>query len=304
MYRSLLVPVDRSSFAEQALPLALGIARRANARLDLVEVHANYDLDDRHAGWAPFNRQLDAARKQQEQLYLDATAKWLSSVSPVSVTAAVLPGSNVRAEFVADSILERARASGTDLIVVATRALGRLNRLGFGSVADELVCRSGVPVLVLPPGQAARGVVPEPAVNDVLVPLDGSPLAQQVLGPALDLARLLEARCCLLRVVEPPPPSGHGSGELPGKAQAEAYLERVAKGLREQGLHIRTRAVVARHPAEAILAEAASQPGSLIALATHGRGGLSRLLLGSVAYKLVRAATSPVLVYRPSGKGS
>jgi nucleotide-binding universal stress UspA family protein len=160
-----------------------------------------------------------------------------------------------------------------------------------------------VPVLVLPPGQTASGVVPEPTVNDVLIPLDGSPLAEQVLAPALDLARLMEARCSLLRVVEPTPSRGHGSGGLPGKAQAEAYLERVAGRLRERGLQVRTRSVVARHAAEAILEEAASQAGSLIALATHGRGGLSRLLLGSVAYKLVRAAASPVLVYRPSGKG-
>src|SRR5271165_560475 len=104
MYRSLLVPLNRSSFAEQALPLALSIARRANARLDLVEVHALYALEDPTAGWLPFESNRAAEFKHQEQLYLDATAKWLASVSPVSVTAGVLSGSTVLRSMVADSI--------------------------------------------------------------------------------------------------------------------------------------------------------------------------------------------------------
>src|SRR5882672_3103306 len=100
MYLSLLVPLDRSSFAEQALPLALSIAQRANARLDLVEVHALYALEDPTAGRLPFEPQRDAERQQQEQLYLDATAKWLTSMSSVSATAGVLSGSVVLPETV------------------------------------------------------------------------------------------------------------------------------------------------------------------------------------------------------------
>jgi nucleotide-binding universal stress UspA family protein len=176
---------------------------------------------------------------------------------------------------------------------MATRAQGLQKRLGFGSVADQLVRRAGVPVLVLPPREAAPGVIPEPTLDEILVPLDGSPLAEQVLGPALDLARLMEARCGLLRVAV----------GLPEVAKAEEYLNGVATRLRGQGLQVRTRVLVARHAAEAILEEAAARTGSLIALATHGRGGLTRLLLGSVASKLVRAATSPLLVYRPTARG-
>src|SRR5258708_37874782 len=93
MYLSLLVPLDRSPCAEQALPLALSIARRANARLDLVEVHALYALEDPHAGWASFEPDRDAECTQQEQLYLAATAKWLTSMSAVSATARAPSGS-------------------------------------------------------------------------------------------------------------------------------------------------------------------------------------------------------------------
>jgi len=139
-------------------------------------------------------------------------------------------------------------------------------------------------------------------MRNILIPLDGSALAEQVLGPALDLARLVEARCVLLRVVEPRS-SPHNGTPDGSRKEAAAYLERVAARMREQGVSAQARVVVARHVAEAILEEAAAQGSDLIALATHGRGGLTRLLRESVADHLVRAAASPVLVYRPNGKG-
>jgi nucleotide-binding universal stress UspA family protein len=128
MYLSLLVPLDRSSFAEQALPLALSIARRANARMDLAEVHALYALENPTAGWGPFDPDEDAERKRQERLYLGATAKWLASASPVTVTVGVISGSAALPAWVADGILERARAGQADLIVMATHGRGPLSR--------------------------------------------------------------------------------------------------------------------------------------------------------------------------------
>jgi nucleotide-binding universal stress UspA family protein len=303
MYRSVLVPLDRSSFAEQALPWAVSIARRANARLDLVEVHALYALDHPKAAWVPYDSARDAERQRQEQLYLDATAKWVTSVSPVPSTAAVLPGSALLPQTVADSVLERARAGQADLIVMATHGRSALSCYGLGSVADELVRRAPMPVLLVRPSAAAPHIIPEPVLENILIPLDGSALAERGVEPALDLAGLMEARVSLLRAVGSCPAAGdRGAGGPPEKGQAEVYLERVAGGLREQGLQVRTHVVAARHAAAAILAEAAAQGIDLIALATHGRGGLRRLLLGSVAHRLVRGAASPVLVYRPDGK--
>ena len=205
--------------------------------------------------------------------------------------------------MVADIILERARAGNADLIVMATHGRGPLSRFLAGSVADELIRRAGVPVLLVRPSEKAPEIIPERVLDNILIPLDGSALAEQVLEPALDLAQLMEARCSLLRVVESrSSPASRASGGPPEKAQAEAYLEHVAAKVREQGVSVRTRVVVARHAVAAILEVAAAQASNLIALATHGRGGLRRLLLGSVADMLVRAAASPVLVYRPTGK--
>jgi len=303
MFHSLLVPLDRSSCAEQALPLALSIARRAKARLNLVEVHALYALDDPTAGRAAFEPDLDAECQQQEQLYLDATAKWVTAVSPVSITTGVLSGSTVLPDTVADSILERARTGQADLIVMTTHGRGPLNRFGLGSVADELIRRAPIPVLLVRPGEKATGLIPEPVLDHILIPLDGSALAEQVLAPALALARLMGAWCSLLRVVESrSSPEDRGPDASPDRMQAEAYLKRIAGRLREQGVQVRTRVVVARHAAEAIREEAEAQASHLIALATHGRGGLKRLLLGSVADQLIRTAAAPVLVYRPTGR--
>src|SRR5262249_55044103 len=167
-----------------------------------------------------------------------------------------------------------------DLIVMATHGGRLLSRSGPGSVADELLRRTRVPVLLVRPGARAARMLPEPVLDNVLIPLDGSALAEQVLPPALELARLMEARCSLVRVVgsSPSPAAGVPDG-VSEQARAEAYLEGVAARARGQGLEVRTRVALARRAAEAILEEAAAQASNLIAVATHGRGGLRRLLL-------------------------
>jgi nucleotide-binding universal stress UspA family protein len=294
MFRTVLVPLDGSPLAEQALPWALSIARRAGARLELVRGHALYALAEPAAAFAPYDPRSEAKCRQREQLYLDATARWLAGVRAVPTGTAVLggvPGMH------AEALLGRVRQTRPDLIVMTTHGRGRVGRFLLGSTADELVRRSEVPVLVLHPQEFAPELLPEPLVETVLVPLDGSPLAEQVLGQAADLARLLDAPLTLLRVEEPAPPSPAG-GKL-GCGNGRTYLERLAGPLREQGLAVRTRIVASRHPAEAILEEARACSSALIALATHGRGGASRALLGSVADALVRGAPCPVLVHCP-----
>ncbi len=92
MVGTILVPLDGSPFAEQALPWALSVARRAGAHLELVRVHVLYALKDPHAGWCPFDPAEEAECKRQEQLYLDATAKRLSAVTPVAITSALVEG--------------------------------------------------------------------------------------------------------------------------------------------------------------------------------------------------------------------
>jgi nucleotide-binding universal stress UspA family protein len=293
MYTSILVPLDGSSFAQQALLLALSVARRARARLELVQVHASYGFEV---------ADLDIQREQQEESYLDATAKWAASVAPVSVAVHVLPGQAVVAETVADRILERGHAIGADLIVCATRMHG-LPRIEPGGVAVELIRRAAIPVLLVQESKECPPITEEPVLDNILICLDGSSLAEHVLGPALDLARLIDAHIVLLRIVDSRPSLfDRASRGTSTTMEGEAYMELITRKLREHGLQLQTRVVAARRHSEAILEEAMLQGSNLIALTTHGQSGLKRLLLGSVADQLIRSATSPVLVCCPTGK--
>jgi nucleotide-binding universal stress UspA family protein len=103
MFRTLMVPLDRSSFAEQAVPLALSIARRTEAKFTLVSAHTLYALDDPAGARLPFDPTLDMQCRQQEQLYLDATARRFAAADRVSVNTAIVDG------LVAEALLERCR---------------------------------------------------------------------------------------------------------------------------------------------------------------------------------------------------
>jgi len=307
MFRSVLVPLDGSRFGEQALPLALTVARRAGARLELVHKHvppAPLHPD----GMLAREHALDTTSRAQEQAYLDGVAGRLARAGNITVTSALVEGPTVEA------LDEHAVGTGADLVVMTTHGRGPLSRFWLGSVADALLRRLPMPVLLVRPGEEEEpDRTAAPALRHVLVPLDGSPHAEEILKPALALGALTGADYTLLRVVEPVPVVGV---DLPGYAaagtdlasldklqgDARVYLNGVAARLRGQGLHVQTRVAVNAQAAGAILDEAGRRGQDLIALETHGRGGLARLLLGSVADKVLRGATTPVLVHRTPEK--
>jgi nucleotide-binding universal stress UspA family protein len=298
MIRSILVPLDGSPFGEQAVPLALEIARRAQAAVQLIHVH-QLIASPWSGSELAMDVELETDLRRQEQDYLEKTAQRLKGEVPV--TTALLEGP------VAEVIHERALGCGADLIVMSTHGRGPLSRFWLGSVADQLIRRTAAPLLLVRPHEGEAAPV---AVHHVLVPLDGSEQAEQVLGPSLDLAALLAADVELLRVVEPViVPDRRWAGNATSgvdpelvhrlAADARGYLERVVISLDGMESRVTPQVVVNRRAADAILAEAGARPGTLVALATHARAGLARLVMGSVADKVIRGTTGPVLVYRP-----
>jgi nucleotide-binding universal stress UspA family protein len=313
MYHSILVPLDGSTFGEHALPLALSLARRSGARLQLVHVHCPAAVVSPEGATLYFD-DFEAELKGSARAYLDGVVQRLHTISnsrvPLELEPVLLEG------YVADALHARA-AAGADLVVMTTHGRGPLGRFWLGSVADELVRHSPAPVLLVRPDEARPDLNRDPPLPHVLVPLDGTPLAEQILGPAADLASLVGADITLLRVIKPVLPSVPlQGGSLGGRAEeliarvevihaqlrqdAQEYLDKMAQPLRGRSLLVQTRVVVADHPATAILREAAELRGGAVALATHGRRGLSRLFLGSVADKVVRASPVPVLLLRPT----
>jgi nucleotide-binding universal stress UspA family protein len=311
MFHSILTPLDGSPFGEHALPLAVAICRRSGATLRLLHVQqplaAVYGETPLFREDATLEPVVRARQRQGGMSYLNDVASRLPALPAGRIGRIVAEGE------VGAAIAEQAKQFATDLVVMTTHARGPLGRFWLGSVADALVRAVAAPVLLVPGGEEPHA----PArVGRILVPLDGSPLAQQMVAPAADLAAAMGAEVLLLRVVAPIlVPSffvegGVGMGlidELERLDEEEKrwcriagkYLDHVAATLAERGLKVSTRVVLHAQPAEAIREEAGREGIDLIALATHGRSGLSRLILGSVADRVVRGGGRPVLVQRP-----
>ena len=278
----ILVPLDGSDLAEQALATAVTIARRRGFALRLVHVHVPHAADPIHVEGLPVvDEHLRPQRHRHEQAYLDRVRD--RAASGMTASTAILHGQPAAA------LAEEARASGAAWIVMTTHGRGGLERAWLGSVADELVRVSPVPLLLVRPQAGAA-----PArLQTILVPLDGSPLAEGILEHAVRLAGG-HAGCELVLLEVLTDEEGGNRRE-----EAERYLEGVGRRLAAAGSRVRTRVKVAADAASAILADVRSENADLVALATHGRSGLVRVALGSVADKVVRGATVPILLFRP-----
>lgn len=302
MYDSILVPLDGSAVAEQALPVASSIARLSDATLRLVHVHTPH-----HPiyveGMPVIDESFRSRRKEHEQAYLKGVGERLASETGLTITCALLQGS------VAETIAEYARSTGAGLIVMTTYGQGGFARAWLGSVTDALVRCSPTPILVVRPTEGAQDADRSPTFQRILIPLDGSGLAEQILAHALALGTLMQAEYTLLHVVQP----AALGGALPavfapevdpnvlqqGEAAAQDYLDGVAARLRTKGARVQTHVLVSSQPAAAILDDARQKGIELIAMASHGRSGLARLLLGSITDKVLRGADVPLLLYRP-----
>jgi nucleotide-binding universal stress UspA family protein len=300
MYRSLLVPLDGSAFGEHALALARAIAYQAGAALHLVHVHV-ITVPISVDAIPVFDEALDAQDRAREQAYLDNLARRLSAGSALRVITAVLE------DPIAGAIRAYAVAHDIDLVVMTSHGRGAFSRFWLGSVADTLARCAPMPILLLRPPETPLELDRPPEIKHILVPLDGSALAESVLPPACALGALTDAAITLLHVIAPEaagyetdwPTAQSEVGTLAVlRAGAQTYLDRVAERLGAQSLVVHT-AVIGGQPAPAILEYAHDHAIDLIALATHGRGGAARILLGSIADKVVRGATTPVLLYRP-----
>lgn len=334
MLHRILVPLDGSSQAESALPLAARLAAGAGGEVVLVRaIRALPEVEMgvvSAEGWAP---PAEPRERDEATAYLNAIAD-RDVLRGVAVRTVVATGP------AATAILSAANKQHIELIVMTSRERAGLARWLLGSVARQVAREADVPVLVL---RVAGGKLVAPSASllqpetswSALVALDGSTLAEEALVPAAELAIELSAPAPavvnLLRVVELVPtlgaspyalgvPGGFGlSDELYTGALDEArrYLSGIADRLRERlaGEHptadvrITTTTVLSADVAATIAAVAEGRkatvdapvlpPSDVIAVATHGRGGLKRLILGSVTERLLDSTALPVLVAPP-----
>ncbi len=308
MLDTIMVPLDGSEFARQAVPRAISLARRADATLLLVRIHRGFPAAD--PGEAPASLvEADRELEEREREELSRAAEEVRREHPA-----------VETEFgegdVGETLLRRAEERA-DLVVMSTHGRGGFSRFWLGSVADELIRSCSVPLfLVRTEGPEANGAPERSAAPDlehVLVPLDGSSVAVRVLEPATSVGELYGARFTLVRVVQPVMLPGYGYGDLPDGVDPEAaeameetargHLERRAAKLREAGHRVDVEVVKGPSVPAALLEARDRLAADVIAMATRGEGGVKRMVLGSVADKVLRGSEGPLLVHNPGSEG-
>jgi nucleotide-binding universal stress UspA family protein len=294
MSRSLLVPLDGSAFAEQALPLALALARHTDTTITLATVRPNFPVDG-----------------QQESAYLEELSRRITKATDARITRAVLTDdmraldpSPPAAAITAELLMQHAAANSCDLVVMATHGRGGVRRAWLGSVADALIRNAICPIVMVRPQDEEFTIAAssDRGFKHIIVALDGSESSEKVLKYAELVGAPFGAHLTLVRVTSPL--AWHATGVYSVVAAApplshEAirdYLELIAGGLRQFGLSVSTEVLEGGSPADAIVQYAHAHGADLIALATSGAGGVERLLLGSVADKVIRSSPVPTLI--------
>jgi nucleotide-binding universal stress UspA family protein len=300
MQPQILVPLDGSALAETILPHATELARATGSRLTLLQAVPPPVLVEPMMGAIPpptITYGVWETENAAARTYLAATARTLEAQHlPVETIVSNGDPATEIVDWAAQDPPNRR-------IAMATHGRSGLGRWVFGSVAEKVLHAAPVPLLLVrvppdpTPPAAARHYQPQ------LIPLDGSALAERALDQAVPLAQATGATLWLVAVV---PSSDMAEltefswvppGEDAARAHMTAYLTQAAQGLQATGVPVHTE-VLAGHPAQGILHQADAVTADLIVMSTHGRGGLRRLWLGSVALKVVQSAQHPVLLVR------
>lgn len=291
MFDRILVPLDGSAPAAAALAVAELIPSR-RVQLLTVETDTQGPILTSSPEWAAWRAGVD----RDGRSLLEGLAEPLRRQGR-AVEVSVAFGDP------ADRII--AAGADADLIVMGSAGRGSGGRYRYGSVADRVARHATAPTLIVRGGDRA---VAAPPLSRIVVPLDGSPLAEGALPMAATLADLLGLPIHLVRAVDPdavraavqaggPAAAAHAASQAAVRRQADAYLAAEAQRLRDRDLAV-TSEVRTGAPAAALLE--AIGTGDLTVLTSHGRGGVRRWLLGSTAEKLVRLAAGPVLLVRPA----
>ena len=289
MYKVIMVPTDGSGFDREAIRVALRLAERNDAKVRLVRVLATGSFFSMAAGAEGTALAADVMRSERDralsELYALAAECRITSKADISV--------DLHAGPVNDVLQGYARRNDVDLIVISTHARSGISRLSLGSVTDSLIRHTTIPILVVKPPASYLNPRVGNAFKRIVVPLDGSSLAEQILPRVLTLAKFEDAEIMLLHVLTP---ESYAQKEI---SLPQTYLFRIAGTLRRDGLPVTTEIVINQSVAGAINDFASREKADLIAIATHGRGGLDRLLHGSVADAVMHSARISMLVFKP-----
>lgn len=295
MYHRILIPLDGSPVAEQVLPLSKMIAARFQSSVVLFRavepLHERLRVDG----------EVFSVEDQVEFLCGSAT-EYLTMVLH-GFTAAGIPAElKVQVGPAAPEILQFAESARVNLVAMATHGRTGLQHWVYGSVADKVLSSARVPVLLVRATESTPAFAP---ITRILVPLDGSALAERALLPAQHWAKAFEAELLLIRVWQPSAyahdgfTGGMGQVELDDavRAATEEYLRQKAQEVEGQGVRVHW-ATQLGSVADRILEAAEKHGANLIVMSTHGRSGIGGWVTGSTADRVLRTTHIPVLLVR------
>jgi nucleotide-binding universal stress UspA family protein len=283
----------------------MALAERDGATLQLVTVWQPLGDLIESADWVQQVATWEENRRAESRRYMTEVSRRVGKALGKTVSINYLLG------HPQDELARAAFQLEMDVVVMATHGHGPVNRVWLGSVADRYVRHGSVPVLLIRPAEEMPEVELSPgkAFQKILVPLDGSALAEQVLKKSLLLGSdPTTTEITLLTVVGFPLPMSTPEGGvvldsddfLQAQTQtAQGHLARMAEHIGTWGAKVRTQVIASPVTWKAIVDFATSGQYDLIAMATHGRGGAARFLLGSVADKVMRSSPVPTLLAHP-----
>jgi len=291
LFETIVLPLDGSEPSESAIPYAAALAELTSAPIVVIHV-----LEEMHPVFDARRGEVVWISPDQSRVELEAPELLAEPIGRLRND-----GLTVRAVFrLGDpdaEILAEVERWPAPLIVMASHGRGGLKRLLLGSVADRVVREAPAPVLVVPAASPSEQPV-RVRFRTLLVPLDGSPLAEHALPAGMELARLARAGLTLVRVVDTH--KGLAGGDEPEQfeREAEAYLRQKAETLAGPPERTILWQVLSGEPGEQLRRFITARQPDLVVMVTRGRGGLGRWLLGSVAEDLLTSRAAPLLLLR------
>jgi nucleotide-binding universal stress UspA family protein len=301
MYKNIMAPVDLSPMENPAISVATRLAREFDATLHLVRAVAPPVIIQPIPPMKAFEITEQALAEEHE-----ASRRKLEALgAEVEKEAGVRVQTTLKDGRVTQTLRDHAVEIGADVIVMASHSRGGLKRLNLGSVTDYLIRNTHIPVLVVKPDVPLFDEAAEVTAR-IVVPLDGSEMAQEILPQVVALASALKATVTLLQVLTPQTYSQKRIVQ-PGLpwwdadiAAADAYLSGQAEFIAASGVTVTTDVTLNTDVPAAILDYAIRNKASCLAVATNGVGGIRRFVFGTVADELTRKSPISLLVFHPS----
>jgi nucleotide-binding universal stress UspA family protein len=299
--KTIVVPLDGSVLAEQALEPAHYLAHRLHATIEVVQVFEPEVETPFVSGAPPIDMRLESDLRNEALAYVESVAEREGRAGDVRITAKLLEGDAV------ETLAAHVAALDHPLVVMTTHGRSGIRRVLLGSVTDALIRSATVPVLAIRAKKKAEAPVAT-RFGRVLVPIAGADFGTDIGERTSDVFGTRDVEYILLHAVIPAPliPPVPDAAIVPPvldlDAEEEAarnLLDALADPLRARGAHVRTRVVIDVDPGHAILDAVTEVSSDVISMATHGYRGIKRLVLGSVADNVLHHAPVPVLLVRP-----